>query len=93
MEGGQKTSDWTNCKGQLALTVLGDSLLDRPTCRVCNGYTDNLEFPIGMQGRKCRSCELGAKKKGKQQKQQHINGTESILLNGCTSRSVRKFDQ
>ncbi|GFV55648.1 transposable element Tcb2 transposase [Trichonephila clavipes] len=47
-----------------------------------------------MQGCKCRSCKLWYnKEKNKNKKQLHINGTENILLKGCTMTGVRNYYQ
>ncbi|GFX79031.1 hypothetical protein TNCV_3913181 [Trichonephila clavipes] len=40
-----------------------------------------------IQGCKCRSC------REKEQKQQHMNGTENILLKGYITTSARNYDQ
>ncbi|GFU34653.1 hypothetical protein TNCV_1993681 [Trichonephila clavipes] len=49
---------------------------------------------IEMQGRKHRSCELCHKEaEKKNRKKQHINGTENILLNGCTSAGAQNYDR
>ncbi|GFW97528.1 hypothetical protein TNCV_4992031 [Trichonephila clavipes] len=47
--------------------------------------TETAENRIGMQRHKCRSSELWCKETEKEQKQQHINGIENILLKGCTT--------
>ncbi len=38
-------------------------------------------------------ASYGAKKKEKEQKQQHMNRTENISLKGCTTEGARNYDQ
>ncbi|GFV29505.1 hypothetical protein TNCV_2728861 [Trichonephila clavipes] len=48
---------------------------------------------MGIQSRKCRSCDLWCKEAKKKNKQKHINGRENILSKDCTTIGVRNYDQ
>ncbi|GFV00022.1 hypothetical protein TNCV_4056951 [Trichonephila clavipes] len=45
----------------------------------------------GIHVRECRSRELWYNEAEKEQKQQHIYGTENISLKGCTTTGVRNY--
>ncbi|GFT09925.1 hypothetical protein TNCV_1113981 [Trichonephila clavipes] len=62
-------------------TIQGDSLPDRLTSRLFRGYRGDSESHRNA-GRKYRSREKESREK--EQKQQHINGTENILLKGVS---------
>ena len=72
----------------------GISLPERQTCRGARGIQAT-RIQIGMHGRKCSVSELWCKevKRKKKQKQQHINGTENILLKASTAERVRNHHQ
>ncbi|GFX09673.1 hypothetical protein TNCV_2186691 [Trichonephila clavipes] len=45
-----------------------------------------------MKGRKYHVCAMVQRSTEREQKLQYINGTESILLKGCTATSVQNYD-
>ncbi|GFV57373.1 hypothetical protein TNCV_3173211 [Trichonephila clavipes] len=69
----------------MTLKIQGDLLSDRQTSRVCGGYRIDSELHRNVGS-------YSAKKHKKKQKQQHIYGTENILLRGCTTTGVRNYD-
>ncbi|GFV15425.1 hypothetical protein TNCV_4834511 [Trichonephila clavipes] len=75
--------------------IQGDSQPNRKTCRVCVGSSEMTRNHVGMQGHSnALVSSYGTTKQRKRtQKQQHINGPKNVLLNGCSSRCFRSYDQ
>ena len=64
-----------------------------PGWQICRsvGETEMTRNQKAMESQKCHSYELWCREI--EQKQQHINGTENILLNDCTAKDVLNYDQ
>ncbi|GFV91210.1 hypothetical protein TNCV_897311 [Trichonephila clavipes] len=70
-----------------------DLLPDRLACKVCKGFGDDPESHRNTESQKPLLRSMLQRSRGKEQKQQHIHGTEHIVWKGCTTIGVRNSEQ
>ncbi|GFU50952.1 hypothetical protein TNCV_4461481 [Trichonephila clavipes] len=75
-----RPSSWKSISTKL---ILSGSILDKRN--MCP------KFQVGSQMPQLRA--MWQRSREKEQKQQHINGTENILLKGCNYNSVRYYNR